>query len=188
MWRSVVNAARKATRRPLVEVAALADPPLIEPPGPRDLSPSLARLPERQRLSAAPAVHQALFIVPSDGGTPPRITSWTLDAGGANWSPDAGRILFQSYRDCPCSQTSQVYTIAPDGSRVGRLTSLGSNIEPNWSPDGKKIVYAHQPFVGARQLPDLWSMRADGSDKRPVIRTNRWDSEPDWGTAPPTNP
>ncbi len=50
MWRSVINAARKATRRPLVEVAALADAPLVEPPGLRELAPSLARLPERQRL------------------------------------------------------------------------------------------------------------------------------------------
>jgi DNA-directed RNA polymerase specialized sigma24 family protein len=50
VWRSVVNAARKATRRPLVEVAAFDGVPLIEPPGLGELAPSLARLPERQRL------------------------------------------------------------------------------------------------------------------------------------------
>jgi TolB protein len=138
--------------------------------------------------TAAPANHQALFVVASSGGTPRRITSWTLNAGGANWSPNGTTILFQSYRDCSCSQTSQIYTIAPNGSRLSRLTGSGSNIEPNWSPDGKKIVYAHQPYVGANQLPDLWSMRANGSNKRPLIRTKQWDSEPDWGTAPPEIP
>ena len=137
--------------------------------------------------TATPANQQALFIVSSSGGEPRRITNWTLNAGGANWSPDGSRILLQSYRDCSCAQTSQVYTIAQDGSRLTRLTRAGSNIEPNWSPDGKKIVYAHQPSAGASQLPDLWSMTANGSNKQPIIRTKQWDSEPDWGTAPITH-
>jgi DNA-directed RNA polymerase specialized sigma24 family protein len=50
VWRSVVNAARKATRRPLVEVAVFDGVSLVEPPGLVELAPSLARLPERQRL------------------------------------------------------------------------------------------------------------------------------------------
>jgi RNA polymerase sigma factor (sigma-70 family) len=50
VWRSVVNAARKATRRPLVEVTAFAERTVVEPSSPRELAPSLARLPERQRL------------------------------------------------------------------------------------------------------------------------------------------
>jgi RNA polymerase sigma factor (sigma-70 family) len=49
VWRAVVNAARKATRRPLVE-AARHDHAVVEPPTIRELAPSLARLPERQRL------------------------------------------------------------------------------------------------------------------------------------------
>ena len=50
VWRAVVNAARKATRRPLVEVAALTGASSVEPPTLRELAPSLARLPDRQRL------------------------------------------------------------------------------------------------------------------------------------------
>ena len=51
VWRAVVNAARKATRRPLVEVAALSSvASSVEPPTLRELAPSLARLPDRQRL------------------------------------------------------------------------------------------------------------------------------------------
>jgi RNA polymerase sigma-70 factor (ECF subfamily) len=49
LWRSVVNAARQATRRPLVEAlngdAAPEPPPLVG-----ELAPLIARLPERQRL------------------------------------------------------------------------------------------------------------------------------------------
>ena len=50
VWRSVVNAARKTTRRPLVEVTAAAEVAYVEPPSLGELAPSLARLPERQRL------------------------------------------------------------------------------------------------------------------------------------------
>lgn len=135
--------------------------------------------------SAAPKNMQALFIVASSGGKARRITSWSLNAGGANWSPDGTRILFQSYRDCSCTQASQVYGVAADGSGLTPLTNAGRNIEPNWSPDGKQVIYAHAPGVGADRLPDLWTMDANGGNKRPVVRTRLWESEPDWGTAAP---
>jgi RNA polymerase sigma factor (sigma-70 family) len=52
VWRAVVNAARKALRRPLVEVGAVPGPDaeLAAPPAVHELSPVLAQLPERQRL------------------------------------------------------------------------------------------------------------------------------------------
>ena len=49
VWRAVINAARKATRRPLVEVGAATDE-LAPPPVLRELAPAVAALPERQRL------------------------------------------------------------------------------------------------------------------------------------------
>jgi len=49
VWRSVVNAARKATRRPLVE-AAREPEPVVDPPALHALAPLIAQLPERQRL------------------------------------------------------------------------------------------------------------------------------------------
>jgi Tol biopolymer transport system component len=134
--------------------------------------------------SAVPMNEQALFVIDSNGGGKPRrITSWSLNAGGANWSPDGSRILFQSYRDCPCSKTSQVYTVAADGSGLTRLTSVGRNIEPNWSPDGKRIIYAHQPSARSPHLPDLWVMDASGRNKQVIVHTKLWESEPDWGVA-----
>jgi Tol biopolymer transport system component len=136
--------------------------------------------------AAKPTNQQAVFIVASSGGKPRRITSWKLDAGGPNWSRDGSKILIQSYRDCPCSELSQVYTVAPDGAGLTQLTDAGRNIEPNWSPNGKKIIYAHQPATGPGQ-PDLWSMDASGKNKNPLVQTKLWESEPDWGTAPPVH-
>jgi RNA polymerase sigma-70 factor (ECF subfamily) len=50
VWRAVVNAARKATRRPLVEVAHEFDEGYETSPSVLEASPLVARLPERQRL------------------------------------------------------------------------------------------------------------------------------------------
>jgi RNA polymerase sigma factor (sigma-70 family) len=52
VWRAVVNAARKALRRPLVEVRVDPEPfgELAAPPVAHELAPVLAALPERQRL------------------------------------------------------------------------------------------------------------------------------------------
>ncbi len=135
--------------------------------------------------STAPRGKQALFIIDSTGGDARQITPWSLNAGGANWSPDDSRIVFQSYRDCSCSETSQVYTVRIDGSGLTRLTNVGRNIEPNWSPDGKRIIYAHEPGAGSDHLPDLWVMDSTGTRKKALVQTDLWESEPDWGTATP---
>jgi RNA polymerase sigma factor (sigma-70 family) len=50
VWRSVINAARKATRRPLVEVTTVEADSVVDPPTLQALPPLLALLPERQRL------------------------------------------------------------------------------------------------------------------------------------------
>jgi RNA polymerase sigma factor (sigma-70 family) len=50
VWRAVVNAARDATRRPLVEVGAVQEPTYEPPAAARELAPLVASLPERQRL------------------------------------------------------------------------------------------------------------------------------------------
>jgi RNA polymerase sigma-70 factor (ECF subfamily) len=50
VWRAVVNAARQATRRPLVEVGHEVDAGYELPPALLEASPLVARLPERQRL------------------------------------------------------------------------------------------------------------------------------------------
>lgn len=52
VWRAVVNAARKALRRPLVEVVTGPEPhaELAAPSGSHELAPVISALPERQRL------------------------------------------------------------------------------------------------------------------------------------------
>lgn len=84
-------------------------------------------------------------------------------------SPDTGtdlpgRIAFHSDR----GGELDIWTMNADGSDVRRITeSPGRDLEPDWSPDGKTIV-----FSTARDNPNsvqLYLMDADGGNPRPVM-------------------
>lgn len=68
--------------------------------------------------------------------------------------------------------SSEIYTMKADGSNQTNLTNsaAGINIEPDWSPDGSRIVFVRESGI--------WVMNADGSNK--IQLTNGDDIEPSW--------
>jgi Tol biopolymer transport system component len=61
-----------------------------------------------------------------------------------------------------------------DGSGQTRLTTRPDfEIEPRWSPDGQRLVFARHPLGGA---PELWLMQADGS----ALRRLTAGADADW--------
>ena len=80
---------------------------------------------------------------------------------------------------------SQIYVVRPDGTGLRQLTRFKAGtavLSYSFSPDGKWIMFAKSGKGGE---PDIFVMRANGTDIRPVTRTNTWDSAPDW--EPPTS-
>lgn len=104
----------------------------------------------------------ALFASPlstAEVSTPPP----TLLEGAAGFGL-GGRIAFHSER----SGNFDIWVMNVDGSGLQQLTDTpGLDVEPAWSPDGKRIV-----FVTARDDPlnlSLYLMNADGTDQRRLI-------------------
>jgi TolB protein len=140
---------------------------------------------------AEPVNQQAVFVMNADGGNVHQVTDWALNAGGADWSPNGREIAFQSFRDCDCTETSQIYLVHPDGSGLTQITNDGRNIEPAFSPDGKQLAFGHNPGTGDAGLADVETLRLHGDARHPfatditdIVHSPEWESEPAWGTAP----
>jgi TolB protein len=81
----------------------------------------------------------------------------------------------------PAADTSEIWAMGPDGSAQTRLlTAEGDGVDyslPAWSPDGSRIAYtawtnkggAKQNIRYEDQTAAIWTMAADGSDRRLIF-------------------
>jgi Tol biopolymer transport system component len=84
-----------------------------------------------------------------------------------------------------------VYTIQADGTGPRRLTGHpAAEFQPSYSRDGRRLVFvralgasgsaAGQPEAGQPAATELWTMNADGTDKRRVLRSPGYATCPDF--------
>lgn len=117
---------------------------------------------------------------------------WTMNADGSGqkrlttspgadvvprWSPDGGRIVFESTRD---QNDSEVYVMNAGGSGQSRLTDNAvDDWGPVWSPDGSRIAWSTAGVHPGSDF-DVWVMNADGSGKKDLTPGPGRDFAPDW--------
>ncbi|MGP8226997.1 MAG: winged helix-turn-helix domain-containing protein [Terracidiphilus sp.] len=90
-----------------------------------------------------------------DGSNPTQLTDPPVYPKSLRWSPDGSEILFV---DRAPQGLDAIYIVPADGSgKPRRLLPEDRNAEtdPSWSPDGRKIVFATSPNVGASSKSDL---------------------------------
>jgi Tol biopolymer transport system component len=102
-------------------------------------------------------------------------------AARATFPGENGRIVFDTaWTFFNGLGSSQVYSVAPDGSHLRQLTHVADGTSawhPAVSPDARRIVYV----VSAEDANDqVWIMRADGSSQRPLV------DDPAWGANGPS--
>lgn len=96
----------------------------------------------------------------------------TQVAGGATFPGGNGKIVFLGYPFSDAGQHSQIYSVSKTGGARTKLTNTpkAKNEQPEWSPNGKKIVFARRPD-GRTQDWDLMIMNADGSGVKGLTNT-----------------
>jgi TolB protein len=115
-----------------------------------------------------------------DGSNKQKIIS---NAGAPVWSPDGRKIAYVSKG---MTNTPQIFVSFFDGSDVKQLTSTAlegwdsgypnfGNHSPQWTPDGKQIVYVSEINGG---LPEIYIMNNDGSGQTRLTDTDRRNENP----------
>jgi Tol biopolymer transport system component len=104
-------------------------------------------------------------------GIPAQFDIWTIDLTRANtssrltddpawefdpsWSPD-GRVVFNTNRPDPEKSLYRLFVRAANGTQDEPLPVDGNAYSPDWSRDGRFIVYTHSR-PGSDGLNDLWT-------------------------------
>jgi Tol biopolymer transport system component len=113
---------------------------------------------------------QRVTIDPASGkvtGTPVQITHGTRMAAYPEPSPDGTMLAFQSL-----GKQEDIFLIGADGTGERQLTNDAfTDRVPRWSPDGKHIAF----YSNRRGIYEIWTVRPDGSDLRPLTLDSRVD-------------
>lgn len=120
---------------------------------------------------------QALFIAEVDRSAKAhRITPWGLSEETGSWSPDGEEILF--------SGAGVLYTVSVDAGTIRRIRLAGPGLafDPDWSPNGRRIVFALYRAAGSQS--DIWTAKANGRGMIRITKTRLWEHFPDWGPHP----
>ena len=95
-------------------------------------------------------------------------------------SPDGKTIIFTSTR----SGRRAIWAADADGKMVRMIFDGGADtdpVTPDWSPDGRKIVFAMTPSDATNpDESEIYVMSANGSDIRRLTRVPGDDSHPHW--------
>jgi len=111
-----------------------------------------------------------VWVMNLDGTLPKQLTTSPYDEGNAYPSRDGKQVAF--VRTSPTGY--DVWVMAANGGNEHRITQLGNfTFNPAWSPDGSKIVFAHD-F-------NIYIVNADGQSPPIMLATTGGRNQhPDW--------
>jgi serine/threonine protein kinase len=117
-----------------------------------------------------------IYLKQIDGSAQVNLTkNSTSDEREASFSPDGKQIAFRSER-----MGGGIFVMNSDGEDVRKIADVG--FYPNWSPDGKEIVFCIDDFrePGERTTvpSQLWKVKVETGEKNLI--TDKDAAQPSW--------
>jgi Tol biopolymer transport system component len=127
--------------------------------------------------------YPSLWSVRPDGSQRRRVYRTRQNCKRPSLSPDRRWVAFDGAPPGKRAMTEfDVQVVRRDGSGRRSLTrSDAREIDPQWSPDGKRISYARLARADSSDFRKtwIWTVRPDGSGARPLVHGNtaRWSPD-----------
>jgi tricorn protease len=128
----------------------------------------------------------SVYVIPTLGGTPKRLTWHGSGDRTLGWTPGGDKVLFASSRKSGSNRFSQLYTMPADGGPAERLPvpygEFGSI-----SPDGQYLAYMPKTrdfrtwkrYEGG-MVPDIWLFNLQTLEAENITGTATNDAHPMW--------
>jgi tricorn protease len=127
-----------------------------------------------------------VYIIPSTGGIPRRLTWHPAGSIAVGWSPNGKDVLVASAA-LSHSFFFRLFLVHADGSGMPEPLPLPTGFQGTFSPDGRQIAYqpitkwqdAWKRYVGGQTTP-IWIVDLKTLDLVKIPRNNSNDSSPVW--------
>ena len=116
-----------------------------------------------------------LYLVPTAGGAPRRLTSMPGKESEPAWSPDGRWIAFVAKRSD--DKESQLYVLPTDGGEAVKVGDIPTGVSaPKWFPDSKRIAFISRVWP---DLPD-WQKAGERLKEREdsKMKARAWSRPP----------
>jgi TolB protein len=120
-------------------------------------------------FSSSRGAHDEIYIIDGNGNNGDEIMLTDRESEMAfepSLSPNGQHIVFESHpaTDDETNGVITTYKVDRSGAYTMLTDPANDSRQPNWSPDGEKILY--QQKNGANW--NIWTMNSDGTDKKQV--------------------
>jgi TolB protein len=104
-----------------------------------NISPAVSPDGSKVAMILSKSGNPELYVCDADGNNFKQLTTTREAESSPCWSPDSRTICYVSREDGP----SRLYTVSASGGGKRRIVTAGvpSAYEPDWSPDGKWIIF-----------------------------------------------
>jgi Tol biopolymer transport system component len=117
-------------------------------------------------------------VMNADGSGRRRLTR-LRNARSPAWSPNGAAIAFTHRPERGGNREIFVLTLKTGNLRRLTRTKADESL-PQWSPDGRRIVYQRWGTTLEQDQDDVFVMNADGSGQRNLLRRSGLDGGPAW--------